>query len=215
MSTNPNVPTSLEVKREERERRDARDRVLAREVGIEIGKRRAELRHERQKQRVFWRGFILGVVFTIILLVLFWYPARDIQASTIMAPKNQQTLGAKHEPRMPARSVIEAIVKVGQCEQPAPRGAGYWRDIRWDAYPGKTWPGGLGIMQIHHDQFRPKGTPADPTKATPAQQIRVAWRAYKHYRRIYGIGGGATFWVCSAKVGFGGVLMDNKTVVWR
>ena len=70
-------------------------------------------------------------------------------------------------------------------------------------------------MQIHHEQFRPKGTPKDPTRATPAQQIRTAWRAYKYYRNIYGVGGGATFWVCSAKIGFGGVLYDNRTVVWR
>jgi hypothetical protein len=116
---------------------------------------------------------------------------------------------------MPHPNIIRAIIRIGQCEQPAPSGLGYYAGIRWDAYPGKTWPGGLGIMAIHHLQFRALGTPADPTKATPAQQIRVAWRAYKHYRRIYGVGGGATFWVCSAKIGFGGVLMDNRTVIWR
>lgn len=215
MSTNPNVPTSLEVRREERERRDARDRILAREVGIEIGKRRAELRHERQKQRAFWRGFILGVVFCIVFAFIIWWPIRDANASTLSAPANQQTLGAKHEPRMPHPNVIRAIIKVGQCEQPAPAGQGYYAGIRWDAYPGKTWPGGLGIMAAHHLQFRAPGTPTDATKATPAQQIRVAWRAYKHYRSIYGIQGGSTFWVCSAKIGFGGVLHDNQTVVWR
>lgn len=214
MSTNHSIPTSLEVKREERERREARDRVLAREVGIEIGRRREAVRQERHKARAFERGFIIGLITATIIIFVGWYGAKDIKASTI-APTNQQTLGGKHEPAMPHPNVIRAIIKIGQCEQPAPDGLGYYAGIRWDAYPGKTWPGGLGIMQIHHDQFRAPGTPADPTKATPAQQIRVAWRAYKHYRRIYGVGGAATFWVCSAKVGFGGVLHDNRTVIWR
>ena len=198
----------------ETQRRDTRDRILAREVGIEIGRRRERERAAREKQRTFWRGFILGVVFTIVFLFVAWYPARDIEARTL-APENQRTLGAKLEPAMPHPNVIRAILKIGQCEQPAPSGYGYYAGIKWDAFPGKTWPGGLGIMAIHHEQFRPAGAPKDPTKATPAEQVRTAWRAYKHYRRIYGVGGGATFWVCSSKIGFGGVLHDNKTVVWR
>ena len=118
------------------------------------------------------------------------------------------------EEQMPSRAIIRAIIKIGQCEQPAPKGAGYFADIKWDAFPNGTWPGGLGIMRVHHLTHRPPGAPADPTKATPAEQIRTAWRAYKHYRNIYGVGGGATFWACSRIVGFGGVEYDG-TVVWR
>jgi hypothetical protein len=204
------TPVSLEVAREARERREARDRILAREVGIEIGRRRERERIMRQQDKAKSRWFVIGI-FVGAIAMLAWFAPMARAA----APANQQTLGAKHEPAMPHPDIIRAIIRIGQCEQPAPSGLNYYAGIRWDAYPGKTWPGGLGIMQIHHLQFRAPGTPADPTKATPAQQIRVAWRAYKHYRRIYGVGGGATFWVCSSKIGFGGVLHDNRTVVWR
>lgn len=170
---------------------------------------RREQRRE-QNRRSWGRGFVIGLLVGFLVTAAWFAPMARADA-----PKNQRTLGAKHEPSMPHRNVIRAIIKIGQCEQPAPKGIGYFANIKWDAYPGKTWPGGLGIMQIHHEQFRPKGTPKDPTKATPAQQIRTAWRAYKHYRRIYGVRGGATFWECSRIIGFGGVLPDNKTVIWR
>ena len=218
MTYTPNQPiTSLEDKRAERELREARDRVLAREVGIEIGRRRERERQHKAKERAWERGFFIGLIVAVVFMLIGLYGAERAYGHSSTAPKNQQSLhgGKQRERNMPHPNVIRAIIRIGQCEQPAPRGAGYYANIRWDAYPGKTWPGGLGIMQIHHNQFRPKGTPKDPTKATPAQQIRVAWRAYKHYRRIYGIRGGSTFWVCSAKIGFGGVAYDNKTVIWR
>jgi len=138
-------------------------------------------------------------------------------------PIHRTILGGKKREPLPASPVIWALIKVAQCEQPAPANAGYFANVRWDAYPGKTWPGGMGILQIHHEQFRPKGTPKDPTKATPAQQIRVAWRAYKYYRaegkRLgYGDGTryGSTFWDCSRKMrpAFRGVAWDNRTVIW-
>lgn len=208
------APTSLEQKREERERREARDRVLAREVGIEIGRRRERERQHKAKERAWERGFIIGLVVAVIFMLIGLYGAERASASS--APKNQRTLhgGLERDPKMPHPNVIRAIIRIGQCEQPAPRGTGYYANIKWNAYPGKTWPGGLGIMQIHHNQFRPKGVPKDPTRATPAQQIRTAWRAYKYYRNIYGVRGGSTFWDCSRKIGFGGVLYDNRTVVW-
>ena len=212
------TPVSLEVAREHRERREARDRILAREVGIEIGRRRERERIMRQQDRAKSRWFVIGVIVGAIMMIAWFAPMARAEA-----PANQQTLGAKHEPAMPHPNVARAIIRIGQCEQPAPSGLNYYADIRWDAYPGKTWPGGLGIMQIHHDQFRPKGTPADTTKATPAQQIRVAWRAYKYYRaegRRLGYGDGtrygSTFWECSRKMrpAFRGVAWDNRTVLW-
>ena len=218
MTYTPNQPiTSLEDKRAERELREARDRVLAREVGIEIGRRRERERQHKAKERAWERGFFIGLIVAIVFMLIGLYGAERAYGNSSSAPKNQRSLhgGKQREPKMPHPNVIRAIIRIGQCEQPAPRGARYYANIRWDAYPGKTWPGGLGIMQIHHNQFKPKGTPKDPTKATPAQQIRTAWRAYKHYRRIYGVRGGSTFWDCSRKIGFGGVLYDNKTVVWR
>ena len=198
------------------EEQNQRDRSLARDTGILIGYNRAEAR-KKALDRAWTRGFVIGFLVGLLLVTIGVLGAERASANhtTTKAAKIHRTAGWKHERHIPAKAVRDAIVKIGQCEQPAPRGAGYWMNIKWDAFPGKTWPGGLGIMQIHHEQFRPKGTPKDPTKATPAQQIRTAWRAYKYYRNIYGVGGGATFWDCSRKSGFGGVLYDNRTVVWR
>lgn len=185
--------------------------------------------HYREQQKAAWgRGFAVGFIIAVLLLLASSIGADRAYGNQTKAKKIHQKLQggkpkAKREP-LPARAVWLALIKVGQCEQPAPRGAGYFANIRWDAFPGKTWPGGLGIMQIHHEKFRPKGTPKDPTKATPAQQLRVAWRAYKHFRaegRRLGYGDGtrygSTFWVCSAKIrpAFAGVAWDNKTVIWR
>ena len=199
------------------EEQNQRDRNLARDTGILIGYNRAEAR-KKALDRAWTRGFVIGFLVGVLLVTIGVLGAERANANhTTKATKIHRSLhgGQERERKMPHPNVIRAIIRIGQCEQPAPRGRGYYANVRWDAYPGKTWPGGLGIMRIHHEQFRPKGTPKDPTKATPAQQIRTAWRAYKHYRRIYGVGGGATFWDCSRKIGFGGVLYDNRTVVWR
>ena len=172
--------------------------------------RRADY-YRKREHRAWGRGFTIGLVTGIVFVIVAIVGANnaDARPATI-----HQTLGADLEPHMPSPQIVRAIIRIGQCEQPAPDDAGYFANIRWDAYPGKTWPGGLGIMAVHHEQFRPPGTPKDPTKATPAQQIRTAWRAYKHYRRIHGVGGGATFWVCSRIIGFGGVTYNGK-VIWR
>jgi len=191
--------------------REQASRRVATIVGVEVGRQRERKRLEAEKKQAWDRGFITGILVTAIVALVAIIGAE--QASAAPA-KQHQTLGAASESHMPSPAIIRAIIRIGQCEQPAPRGAGYYANIKWDAYPGKTWPGGLGIMQIHHEQFRPPGTPADPTKATPAQQIRTAWRAYKHYRRIYGIRGGSTFWVCSKIIGFAGVDYDGR-VIWR
>ena len=191
--------------------REQASRRVATIVGVEVGRQRERKRLDAEKKQAWDRGFITGIIVTALVALVAIIGAERASAAPA---KHHQTLGAKHEPHMPSPAIIRAIIRIGQCEQPAPRGAGYYANIKWDAYPGKTWPGGLGIMQIHHEQFRPPGTPKDPTKATPAQQIRTAWRAYKHYRRIYGIRGGSTFWVCSKIIGFEGVDYDGR-VIWR
>jgi hypothetical protein len=209
------------------EEQQQRDRSLARDTGILIGYNRAQAR-KKAIDRAWTRGFIIGFIVGVVLIVIGVVGAEKASAhhGTTKAQPIHQSLhgGKKREQPMPAPAVIRALIRVAQCEQPAPRGAGYYANVKWDAFPGKTWPGGMGIMAIHHEKFRPKGTPKDPTKATPAQQIRVAWRAYKYYRaegRRLGYGDGtrygSTFWVCSRKMrpAFGGVAWDNQTVIWR
>jgi hypothetical protein len=182
--------------------------------------------YREREQRAFGRGFLLGFLIAAFLFVTAAIGAEKAYGHHLTAqakPIHKTLHGGKAREPLPHPRVVRALLLVGKCEQPAPRGAGYYANIRWDAFPGKTWPGGMGIMQIHHEKFRPKGTPKDPTKATPAQQLRVAWRAYKYYRaegRRLGYGDGtrygSTFWECSRKMrpAFRGVSWDNKTVLW-
>ena len=46
---------------EQIERRNARDRILAREVGIEIGRRREAVKNEKQSAKSFTRGLFIGI----------------------------------------------------------------------------------------------------------------------------------------------------------
>jgi len=198
--------------------REQASRRTATTIGVEVGRQRERKHIEHEKQVAWDRGFIIGILVAALVILLATIGADN---ATARAAKHHQTLGAKNEPHMPSPAIQRAIIRIGQCEQPAPLGLNYYANIRWDAYPGKTWPGGLGIMQVHHERFRAPGTPRDATKATPAQQIRVAWRAYKYYRaegRRLGYGDGirygSTFWVCSKMIGFGGVDYKGR-VIWR
>lgn len=58
---------SLEEKRVEREYREARDRSLARDLGIEIGRRREREKTIRVTSRAYAIGFFAGIIFTIII----------------------------------------------------------------------------------------------------------------------------------------------------
>ena len=55
---------------EQIERRNARDRILAREVGIEIGRRREAVKHERRASKSFTRGLATGILLIIIIYLI-------------------------------------------------------------------------------------------------------------------------------------------------
>ncbi len=109
--------------------------------------------------------------------------------------------------RMP-RPVVQALLRIARCEQP---GDG-WRGVRWD-HPGPTYPGGMGVMVANWLQFRPRGSALLQSRAHPADQLTMAWRGYRHYRGVYGVRGGTTFWGCSNDIGWGGVEPGGR-VLW-
>ena len=133
-----------------------------------------------------------------------------------------QTSGATD--RYPLPKHWRVYVKIAQCEQPsaasvpANEAEKYWMGVRWD-HPGRGngggWPGGLGMMHVHWQQFKPKGAPRLQEDATPAQQLISAHRAYIYFRGIYGTQGGTTFWMCSSKIGWAGIDPKTNKAIWR
>ena len=102
----------------------------------------------------------------------------------------------KCRPLRISKPVQRVLLEVARCEQP---GNG-WRGVRWD-HPGPWYPGGMGVLPEHYERWRPKGSARLQRHAHPADQLQASWRAYKYYRRVYGLKGGTTFWVCSALLG--------------
>lgn len=160
---------------------------------------------------------ILGAMLLIALLLIVTARA---EASNRVDPKHQ-TSGATEQYPLPKH--WRTYVRVAQCEQPAAASVPssvarkYWMGVRWD-HPGRGngggWPGGLGMMHIHWEQFKPKGAPRLQEDATPAQQLISAHRAYVYFRKIYGVRGGTTFWVCSEKIGWGGIDPKTNKSIW-
>ena len=68
---------------EQIERRNARDRILAREVGIEIGRRREAVKYERRASKSFTRGLATGILLIIIIYLIGLAGADYANAKTI------------------------------------------------------------------------------------------------------------------------------------
>ena len=73
--------TTLERKQREREQREARDRVLAREVGIEIGRRREREKQHREREKAWGRGFFVGLIVATVCMFVGWYGAAKVEAA--------------------------------------------------------------------------------------------------------------------------------------
>lgn len=208
----------INTARSERERAAARDRILAREVGIEIGRRREAIRSERRLSTAYGRGALIGFLVGAFLVASWFVGAQKAYGAERVDPKFRSSGASKQYP-LPKHWRV--YVKVARCEQPAaaskPQRVArqYWMGVRWD-HPGmgngRGWPGGLGMMHVHWTQFKPKGAPRLQQDATPAQQLISAHRAYLHFKRIYGTRGGTTFWVCSKQIGWRGI--ENGRVIW-
>jgi hypothetical protein len=155
----------------------------------------------------------------VMILTLFVFSAAAYGSDRV-SPKHTKS-GASD--RYPLPKHWRTYIKVAQCEQPAiaskPAHVAkkYWMGVRWD-HPGMGngagWPGGLGMLHVHWKQFKPKGAPRLQQNATPVQQLISAHRAYKYFRRIYGVRGGTTFWVCSKQIGWGGIDLKTNKSIW-
>lgn len=208
----------ISARMSERERRDARDRILAREVGIEIGRRREARRQAEARQSARARAAVIGFLVGAFLVASWFVGAQRAYGAERVEAK-YKTSGASAKYPLPKHWRV--YVKVARCEQPAIASRPsriakqYWMGVRWD-HPGmgngRGWPGGLGMMHVHWKQFKPRGAPRLQEDATPAQQLISAHRAYVHFKRIYGTRGGTTFWVCSKQIGWRGI--EKGRVVW-
>ena len=209
MTYTPNPPTSLEVKREERERREARDRILAREVGIEIGRRRERERLHREKDKAWGRGFIIGLLVALIFMLVGWYGAEKTYASTNAdnpqmsayvdivdnqrgadisghAIKTRIGSGASASwavYRLGERTMPPAwrtFLRICQLEQPGPG----WRGVWWRNTENHSFPGGCGLTRQNYTEVKHPAWPDTADRLQPRDQLWASFWLYWKYARI-------------------------------
>ena len=180
--------TSLERKQRERDQREARDRVLAREVGIEIGRRRERERQHREKDKAYGRGFFVGLIVATVCMFVGWYgaekvEARSVQASTIadISAKSASAdtikirigsgkasswavyrLGGKDLP-----PGWRTFLRICQLEQP---GEG-WRGVWWTNTVNYSFLGGCGLTRQNYTDVKHPRWPDTADQISPRDQL--------------------------------------------
>lgn len=209
----------LEQNREERERREARDRILAREVGIEIGRRREALKYERERNKSWSRGFLIGMIVAIIIMIVGMYGADQVHAQTrtiIGTGTNRQVIIYKpHASTLPP--AWRVWLRICQAEQPA-HGWG-WAAVAWTNTHNSSFPGGCGLTRDNYSSVRHHGWPDTMDLLSPRDQVWACfWLFWKHARigeasRGYAGGQryGSTVWDVHNAIGFHGFASDGET----
>jgi hypothetical protein len=239
MTYRPNTPTSLEVKREERERREARDRILAREVGIEIGRRRERERLHREKDKAFGRGFMIGIIVAVVFMFVGWYGAAKVEARE---GRGLSTIADNHGKSAKADTIRKvrigsgtasswAVYRIGertmppgwrtflricQLEQPGPG----WRGVWWKNTVNYSFPGGCGLTRQNYTDVKHPAWPDTADALQPRDQLWASFWLFWKYARIGqemrgsyegGQRYGSTVWDVHTQMGFDGFHADGKT----
>jgi hypothetical protein len=185
----------------ESERRK-RDRDLATTVGIEIGTMREAERRKARESRIWDRGFIVGVVVSVALILIGLYSASLAQGATRPAPRAaHQTTANVLPPHW--RQWLDTC----HAEQPRPgtyAGRGRWNNIWWHQTTNSTYKGGCGFTQQNWDEHKRRGQPRYMSDASPLEQLWACERIYSHYARIGGPAYGASVWDANDAIGFYG-----------
>lgn len=201
--------TSLERKRRERDMREARDRVLAREVGIEIGRRRERERHHHEKEKAWGRGFMIGIIVAVIFMFVGWYGAQKVEASTIADNprmsayvdnvdnlRNVGKTGKVIKTRIGSGAESSwAVYRIGQrtmppgwrmflriCQLEQP-GDG-WRGVWWtNLEVNHSFPGGCGLTRTNFWEVKHPAWPDTADQLNPRDQLWASfWLFWKHAR---------------------------------
>lgn len=186
--------------------RRKRDIDLATSVGIEVGTQREADRRKAREARIWDRGFIVGVLVSVALILLGLYSASLAQGASRPAPSAAtSTVADGYPPNW------RTWLRIGMCEQPK-RGIS-WHDVKtdkdrirsiaWKQTYNHSFPGGLGFTRQNWDDFKPANAKRIVlmSDATIAQQLWAAERLWRWAERTYPTNG-HTAWECSFTIGW-------------
>jgi hypothetical protein len=192
----PGAPISLELMREERERREARDRVLACEVGIQIGRRREREKMYREREKAWGRGFIVGIIVTLVFLLCGFIGAQKVNAATHADIKGSHTNGQTIKVRIGTRDASSwALYRLGektmppgwrtflricQLEQPGDE----WRGVWWSNTANYSFLGGCGLTLQNFRDVRHPAWPATADRLNPRDQLWASFFLFWKHARI-------------------------------
>ena len=205
---------------EQIERRNARDRILAREVGIEIGRRREAVKHEKKAAKSFTRGLFIGIAIVIIVYLIGLAGADYANAKTIRIGSGDASQRVTYNPHLanlpPGYKVYLEICK---REQPA-KGYG-WAAVAWKQTHNHSFPGGCGLTMTNFGEIRQPSWPDTMDQLSPRDQLWACFflfwkhaRIGQHLRGSYESGQryGSTVWDVHTQFGFWGFAPDGETI---
>jgi hypothetical protein len=204
---------------EQIERRNARDRILAREVGIEIGRRREAVKHEKRAAKSFTRGLFAGIVLIIIIYIIGLAGADYANAKTIRIGSGDASQRVTYKPnKTDLPPGWRTFLEICKREQPA-KGWG-WASVAWKQTHNHSFPGGCGLTRDNFAEIRHHSWPATANLLTPRDQLWASfWLYWKHARIGQDMLGsyeagqryGSTVWEVHTQFGFWGFAADGET----
>lgn len=144
--------------------------------------------HYKRRSETSWgRGFLVGLIFGVLLAAAWFSPVAH---------------GAPN--RSAAPPFVDTWLAIAACEQPKPGGWGRWGSVNWTHNgPGVTFPGGGGMQTVlwrAHRRPHMKHV-ATMDKASPLEQVWAMYRFWTWAERTYP-GYGYTGWECSEDIGW-------------
>jgi hypothetical protein len=205
---------------EQIERRNARDRILAREVGIEIGRRREAVKHEKKTAKSFTRGLFAGIALVIIVYLIGLAGADYANAKTIRigsGDASQRVTYKPHKTDLPPG--WRTFLEICKREQPA-KGWG-WAAVAWKQTHNHSFVGGCGLTLANFAEIRHHSWPATMNLLSPRDQLWACFFLFWKHARIgqemlgsYDAGQryGSTVWEVHTQFGFWGFAADGETI---
>lgn len=168
---------------EQIERRNARDRILAREVGIEIGRRREAVKHERHAAKSFTRGLATGILLIIIIYLIGLAGADYANAKTIRIGSGDASQRVTY--KAAAKDLPpgwQTFLEICKREQPA-KGWG-WSAVAWKQTHNASYPGGCGLTTANYLEVRHYSWPDSAHLLSARDQLWASFWLYWKYARI-------------------------------
>lgn len=218
-TTNADHCQEWEWTHEQVERRNARDRILAREVGIEIGRRREAAKHEKRAAKSFTRGLLIGIALVIIVYLIGLAGADYANAKTIRIGSGGQSQRVTYKPQLvDLPPGYKVYLEICRREQPD-KGYG-WAAVAWTQTYNYSYPGGCGMTRDNYAEIRYASWPSSMNLLSPRDQLWACFflfwkhaRIGQHMRGSYEAGQryGSTVWDVHTQFGFYGFAADGET----